>query len=306
MAMLKCCPAFIVALSAVIVGVWTMYDIPALVLYHPRMYGRYYRRMIAEGVDNVRQLNYTTRLGPQTAHYSIPSHVHTPEASDAAKGSAQRQHVENLWVMFGGNGQLGLDLVDVAMEFRKAHDPMASFLWIDYPGYGGMTSGSPSPDTIYDQAVGAVLAFLVLDDVGYLPRINVFGYSLGAAAALRFAAGDPFVNRVVCVAPFTSLVDVAETFVPRSAVTWMFRHHVWNNTASIERIAADSRGPPRLVVVHGAADRLIPFWMGQALVDQANENTRHRGLWASMIRVEEADHLWVIHDTGALIKAMAS
>src|SRR5205085_1923334 len=86
------------------------------------------------------------------------------------------------------------------------------------------------------------------------------GHSLGAAAALS-AADALSLTRVVLLAPFTSMTDMA-----RRTVGWplcYINRHRFDNLARLAALA--SRGA-RVHVFHGALDEVIPVALGFALL----------------------------------------
>lgn len=166
---------------------------------------------------------------------------------------------KRLWLAFGGNGDLAL-----------SYDPLLStsvteeqgFLMVEYPGYGART-GAPSPETLLtetERTVSELAQRLGTTPAQLEERTAVLGYSLGSAAALKYASHHP-VQRIVLVAPFTSMLDMA-----RLAVGWplcQLLAHRYDNVAELAEIAR--HGLPPLTVLHGAQDNLIPPGMGRAL-----------------------------------------
>ena len=110
-----------------------------------------------------RRIDFKTSQGSQTA-WLIPQ----------SQGAAP----ERLWVFCAGNGSLGLDLEPVA---RAAGFNADAFLFVDYPGYGGLCSGKPSPKSIRENARESILAAAKQTNIdpAWLPdRVCVFGHSL--------------------------------------------------------------------------------------------------------------------------------
>jgi uncharacterized protein len=155
-----------------------------------------------------------------------------------------------LWVCTGGNGALAWDWLPVV----EAGDARDGFLLIDYPGYGG-SAGSPTPAGI-DAGVDAAVAAVQQEHPG--APLCVLGHSLGCAPALRLA-GRQAVQRIVLIAPFTSVVDMARRLVGWPAC-YLARHR-WDNRAALAAV----RGTPAVDVIHGDADQTIPVAMGEAL-----------------------------------------
>ncbi len=183
----------------------------------------------------------------QTSFY-IPPEVAPPA------GTAPR-----LWVICSGQASLALDWFDYV---REAPVDDAGFLLIDYPGYG-LSEGSPSRERIVAALDSAWLALAGELDVGVeqLDRdVNLMGFSMGTATGLEFATRRP-VRRVVLLAPFTSLLDMARLRVPIVAESLLDRY---DNKARLDELAARSQAPS-ILVLHGDADGVVPFRMGREM-----------------------------------------
>jgi pimeloyl-ACP methyl ester carboxylesterase len=163
-----------------------------------------------------------------------------------------------LWLMFGGNAMLALEWLDLLREFP---DPSAGFLFVDYPGYG-VCEGRPNPAHILESAEKA---FHALQDRTHWnlgqESLGVVGWSLGAAAALQFADKQP-VGQLILVAPFTTMSDLVKHVlgVPPGPLLM----HRFDNVGALRRILA-RKPAPKVTIVHGRADTLVPITMGRAL-----------------------------------------
>jgi uncharacterized protein len=231
-------------------------------IYFPRSYGSAdMRRLPAHAV----KLSFLTSQGNQAAYY-IP-----PRASP-------RSEQGRIWLVFGGNGTVALDWLDFV---GGCPDTLAGFLLLDYPGYGEC-EGNPSPETILESsrnAVALLVQRLGISQTDLDPRLAVLGHSLGAAAALNFAAHHP-VNRLVLIAPFTSLHDMARRSVG-TPLCYLLRHDFDNRARLREVLSADP--PPQVTIIHGGADQVIPVDMGRALAAES-------GGRAVYIEIPHADH----------------
>jgi len=169
---------------------------------------------------------------------------------------------KKLWLLFGGNG-------DVALRWYELVGPSVTadtgFLLVEYPGYGAR-AGKPSPASLLagtEQTLAALAQHLGTSVAELQPRVALVGYSLGAAAALQYAAEHP-VRRIVLFAPFTSMLDMARQSVG-SPLCYLLSHR-YDNVAALRTIQA--RGMPPLDILHGDRDGLIPQQMGRALAAQ--------------------------------------
>jgi pimeloyl-ACP methyl ester carboxylesterase len=196
-----------------------------------------------------------------------------------------------VWVMFGGNAALALDWVELVAAMR---DPDAAVLLVDYPGYGAC-GGKPSPRAIGESAEAAFIAFA--GELGESPlalesRLHVLGHSLGAAAALQFAVNHS-PERVVLVSPFTSLRDMARRSVGWP-LCWLLKAN-FDNRARVRELAARPR-PPKLEILHGEADEVIPMAMGRELAGLMPS--------ATFRALPDMDHNSIVADTSDLLRAM--
>ena len=235
-------------------------------IYHPRPYPP--NIPLRAGIE---RLTFTTAAGKQVCWW-VPGRT--------AGGDTGR-----VWLCFSGN----------ASQARMWHDFFdavpSGMLLIEFPGYGE-SAGNPSPASILDATNGAVEA--LRQRLGTLPKLGVLGHSLGCAAALQFAAqqaqaGTP-VERMVLIAPFTRLIDMAQR-----VVGWPFCHlllHRYNNQRTLATIFA--QGSPQIDVFHGVDDALIPVSMSRELKAEF-----------PLIRLHEivgADHNGVLGEVAPMIK----
>jgi uncharacterized protein len=214
-----------------------------LLIYHPRHYG-------GEAHDRfpfVVPIPYATAQGRQQAFYIQPR---------VSPGEPPRR----LWVAFNGNGSLALDW---AAYFDPPPDPRDGFLLIEYPGYG-FCEGSPSPAGIEASAEAAYAALAqsmhtqpaVLDG-----RLNLICQSIGTGAGLNFAVHHS-VDRIILLAPFTSLRDMAKRLIGWP-LCWVLVHN-FDNRARLRELAARP-APPRITIFHGNDDMTVPNAMGREL-----------------------------------------
>lgn len=156
-----------------------------------------------------------------------------------------------LW--FGGNAET---IADLAPMLRALRPPEVALLALDYRGYGE-SEGSASEAGIYRDA-DAAWAFVTAQPEVDPTRIAVFGRSLGTVPALHLATTHP-VRAVVLEAPFTNARAMA-------------RRHYPFLPPGILRLKLDNLARAHalrvpLLVVHGAADAVVPVAMGRAVAE---------------------------------------
>ena len=213
-------------------------------IYHPRPYDSYeYAQLVGSEFEEIR---YRTSEGEQVAFYRPPT--------------AGAKTPEFLWVFFSGNASLALNW---AWLIQQAEAPGVGFLLIDYPGYG-QCEGTASPKTILEsaeQGLQETWALLGVSGNTGTPALGVFGHSLGAATGLQFAVRYPL-RKVVLIAPFTSMEDMAALVVGRWGTP--FLRHNFDNRARLQELL--KRDPaPEIHLFHGTADETVPVSMGREL-----------------------------------------
>lgn len=129
-----------------------------------------------------------------------------------------------------------------------------SVLAIDYRGYGG-SGGSPSELGLRQDADAA---YEYASSLGFAPQRTVlYGESLGSGVAVELASRKA-VAGLILDAPFSSLADVAADRYWMFPVRLLMRDPFRSDLA-IRRIKAP------ILVVHGAADQIVPIRYGKRL-----------------------------------------
>jgi uncharacterized protein len=165
---------------------------------------------------------------------------------------------QNLWLVFGGNGDLALAWLTLLRAFPN---PRNGYLLIDYPGYGNC-AGKPSPETILETSQHALRT--LLETEGWKMEADslcLLGHSLGGAAALQFAAKN-LVRKILVVSTFTTMDDMVRTQI-HLPLGHLLRHR-FDNVASLKAILS-RRDVPEIWIFHGQADEIVPLKMGHAL-----------------------------------------
>jgi len=225
-------------------------------LYHPHPYRANYQQLLS---GNVVELPFETNSGRQTAFYVPPRNKSVLP--------------DRIWVAFCGNGALALDWLPLTAEDQTHGN---AFLLIEYPGYGN-SEGWPNIANMRFAADGALLALAsrLKTELKVLePRLATMGHSLGAAAALDFAIRHAQVNRIILLAPFTSVKEEAAAFV--GPLSRLLGENYDNRTAL--RQLALRRPPPRVMIFHGLQDQMIPPRMSYELAAEFSGFVTARGI----------------------------
>jgi uncharacterized protein len=206
-------------------------------------------------------------LGQSSLLYPAPSGSRAPAASGARlleiPGSGGRlvyalhlpaRGEAPTLVHFHGNGE---DLSDQAALMHTLSARGLGVLAVEYPGYGLARAYAPSEANIYADAETALAR---LRDLGVGPERTVLsGLSLGTGVAAEMAHRGHG-SRLVLIAPYTSMVEMAGRVAPFLPVRWIVR----------DRFDTKSKAPelalPALVI-HGSDDELIPIAMGRRIAE---------------------------------------
>jgi uncharacterized protein len=196
------------------------------------------------------EIRFRTSQGNQTAFF-----WRTENSATAPK---------NLWLVFGGNGDLALGWLDLVCAFPSL---CTGFLLVDYPGYG-ICQGKPNPRTILENSERALQT--LLEEKGWTAEADalcVLGHSLGGAIALQFAARYS-VRKIVVVSTFTTMDEMVRKQI--GITLGPLLRHRFDNITSLETVLSQNR-VPEISILHGQSDDIVPLRMGAALA-QLNPN----------------------------------
>ena len=155
----------------------------------------------------------------------------------------------------------------------------------DYRGYG-KSDGRPTRRGTVDDAQAAVDYVCSRSGVD-ADRVGIFGQSLGGSIATVVAARDKRIKGAVIDSAFSSYQGEAAHQLRAGSLTRPFagllsRLFVRSGSDAVDHVAAISPRP--ILIIHGAADRVVPHEMSRALAEKAGEP---KELWL----VDGASHL---------------
>ncbi len=182
---------------------------------------------------------------------------------------------------FHGNGSQVADTEWLADEFARQG---LGFVAVEYPGYGlAAGKGSPSEDSIVTAALAAVQH--VTGTLQLAPKDLVLsGQSLGTGVAVELARRGVG-RRMILITPYTSLPDVGARAFPFLPVQLLMRDRFESGDK------ASSIAMP-VLIVHGTADEVVPFELGERLSTLFPH--------ATLMRLEGAHHNDVIDAEGVV------
>ena len=158
-----------------------------------------------------------------------------------------------------GNGGNLTHRGKLAADLRKALG--AGVLVFDYPGYG-KSSGKPTEAGCY--ASGEAAYKWLTDEAKIAPdRIILCGESLGGGTAIELATKREH-RALALIYTFTSLPAAAKHHFPFLPVHTLMR-------TRFDNLSKIGKCPRPVFLVHGTADRTVPFSHSEQLYAAANE-----------------------------------
>lgn len=209
---------------------------------------------------------------PQLAHDPAPGFAEVKlKTSDSLELNAHWRAPDNgrpAIVWFHGNGG---SLEGATNETRRLAAHGYGVLLVGYRGYGG-NPGNPGEEGFYRDG-RAAMAFLQARGIP-ADRTIIIGNSIGSGTAVQMAV-EHEAAALILVSPFTSLTDAAARAVPIFPVRWLLKDR-FDNAEKLPALDLP------ILILHGDADAVVPFELGEAL---AASNTM-----ADFRRFEGAGH----------------
>jgi uncharacterized protein len=140
---------------------------------------------------------------------------------------------------------------------RGLHVRGFGVLLVEYRGYGSSRGSQPSEEGLYLDAEAA------LDMLGSrgvaADRIVLWGTSLGTGVAAEMARRGRGAE-LILVSPYTSIPDLVTNVVPGVPARLLLADH-------FDTLSKSSGIRVPTTVVHGDADEIVPFWMGEKIAE---------------------------------------
>ena len=160
-------------------------------------------------------------------------------------------------VYFHGNAGTLENRIHKLNHFK---DMDVNFLIIAWRGFSG-NKGKPSEEGLYTDGASAINW---LKEKGLKEEdIIIYGESLGTGIATEITQNKNFAG-LILETPFTSMIEAAKNFYPYIPVGLILKDKYENNE-KIKNINIP------VLVMHGEADQIVPFWMGKKIFNLANK-----------------------------------
>src|SRR6267378_1033848 len=154
----------------------------------------------------------------------------------------------------GNDGNVSTSVSETALLRELGFTVLA----VDYRGYGESDGKFPSEASVYQDAEAALESLMSPETD---PRdIYVYGHSLGAAIAIDLAARHPELGGLIVESGFTSIYDMAR-LEPKYGIypVGLLLNQRFDSISKVSRLELP------VLYIHGTADQVVPYEMGEAL-----------------------------------------
>jgi fermentation-respiration switch protein FrsA (DUF1100 family) len=172
-------------------------------------------------------------------------------------------------LQFHGNGQ------NMTSHFTLLYPVLSysyDFVAFDYRGYGKST-GEPTPKGLIEDS--KTIIRWVKAQYPETPLI-IFAQSLGGAVAMRTLIdlkNEVPIRALILDSTFASYRSAARRTLSNSWITWLFQPIAWliiDNSTGVNG-ELDQLGPYKKIVVHGLADHVVSYKLGEAIFEELKE-----------------------------------
>ena len=145
-------------------------------------------------------------------------------------------------------------------KINHFNDMNINFLLLSWRGFNG-NAGKPTESGLYLDARTAV-KWLINQGVE-VEDIIIYGESLGTGVATEIAQNQNFAG-IILESPFTSMIAAGKSKYPIFPIKLLLKDK-YESDKKIKNIVSP------ILVMHGEADKIVPFWMGEKIFQLANE-----------------------------------
>tara|TARA_B100002052_G_C15578486_1_gene461165 strand:- start:145 stop:657 length:513 start_codon:yes stop_codon:yes gene_type:complete len=135
-----------------------------------------------------------------------------------------------------------------------------NFLLLSWRGFNG-NAGKPTEKGLYEDARSAV-NWLINKGINE-ENIIIYGESLGTGVATEIAQNRNFAG-IILESPFTSMIAAGKSKYPIFPIKLLLKDK-YESDKKIKNIISP------ILVMHGEADKIVPFWMGEKIFQLANK-----------------------------------
>ena len=144
-------------------------------------------------------------------------------------------------------------------KINHFNDMDVNFLIISWRGFSG-NKGQPTEKGLYKDAKSAV-EWLINEGIKQ-ENIIIYGESLGTGIATEIAQNKNFAG-IILESPFTSMVAAGKSKYPIFPIGLLLKDK-YESDKKIKNIKSP------ILIMHGEADTIVPFWMGKKIYKLAN------------------------------------
>jgi pimeloyl-ACP methyl ester carboxylesterase len=205
------------------------------------------------------EIGYATSAGHQVSFYLAPE-------------SEPQAPPDRLWMLFGG---LNAPALGWYQWFTRIPDRRCGLLFVEYPGYG-LCEGYPRDETIFESsraALDGLAHHFRVPPEALEQKLGLLGHSLGSATMLQFAPHVP-ARQLLLISPMTSLADQTRRMYGDLAgsLLSLVNPDKYDNRARLQEVI-QRPNPPRITIIHGQSDTMVPVTMGRELAGLAPDLT---------------------------------
>ena len=134
-----------------------------------------------------------------------------------------------------------------------------NFIIVAWRGFSG-NKGKPTEKGFYQDA-NSVVEWLKTKNI-FEKDIIIYGESLGTAVAIEIAQNKDF-GGIILESPFTSMIELGKLKYPFLPVKLLLKDK-YESDIKIKNIKSP------ILIMHGKADNIVPFYMGKKMYELAN------------------------------------
>jgi len=156
--------------------------------------------------------------------------------------------------LHGNDGNVSTRMGDIAALRELGY---AVFM-PDYRGYGESEGSFPSEKTVYEDAEAAWV--YLIDHRGIRPaNLCIYGHSLGGAIGIELAVHHPEAAGLIVESSFTSIRDMAKLRRQYALLPIRLLNQRFDSIQKVSKLELP------VLYIHGTADEVVPYSMGEQL-----------------------------------------